>query len=162
MGKPETCKCRYSHCLHDDRTLLKSEAVRVGNQYYHKDCYEEIKTIREIVDYFAKECNPDVVLPALRKAINNIVHPKDKPGISPERLLFQVKHFCTHGHMIRHPGGLYYAIQDRASYEAYEEYKAKQRVGNYDFNTVEEDLDLSQSRKVRIKKQKSFEDILGG
>ena len=38
-----------------------------------------------------RNLNPDVVYPVLMKTIDNIVFPKDKKGISPERLLFQVR-----------------------------------------------------------------------
>lgn len=164
MGKIDEGVCRYKHCLHDDRKLLKSESVKVGSQYYHKDCYKAKCQIEELIDYFVKELNPDVIYPVLVKTIDNICYPKKKKGISPDRLLFQVKYHCSHGHKIQYPPGLYYAIQDREAYEAYLEHKARRIVKAIvtEENSEPEDLAQSQMKKVRIQKQKGFEDILGG
>ena len=162
--RSETCICRYKHCLHgENRTLLKTDAVKVGGRYFHQDCYEDKKTIDELVDYYRKEINSDAVYTDLMRSINNLVYPEDKEGISPERLLFQVKYYCTHGHMIQYPGGLHYAVQDREAFKAYEKYKDKQRISNYDFSVNEENTTFNNPQKVvRIQKQKNFEDILGG
>ena len=157
----ETCTCRYKHCSHSSNKLLKSEAVRVGSCYYHKDCYETKKAIADIIDYFVKEVNPDVVYPVLVRTINNICFPKDNNGIPAERLLFQIKHYCTHGHNLRYPGGLYYVLQDRDSFEAYKKYKAEQALKEKDLSfRVSDEQNRSREGHVTIKKQKSFEDIL--
>lgn len=161
--KTDYCKCRFANCLHgEDRELLKSEAVKVGNVYYHKDCYEAKNCIQELIEYFSEKINPDVVFPQLMRTINSIVFPKDKEGISPERLLFQVKYHFEHGHKIQYPGGLYYAVQDRDAYNAYVEQRAKKKIQSYDFSVIEEDPIDQQVKKVNIPKQKGFEDILRG
>lgn len=160
MGKTDECTCRYKHCFHESKKLLKSEAVKVGTQYYHPDCFEAKNQISELVDYFSKNLNPDVVYPVLMKTIDNIVFPKDKKGISPERLLFQVKHYCTHGHRVQYPGGLYYAVQDRDSYNAYLKYKASQKEKEQNNYEIAGEEDLSRSQLKRVRAQKGFQDIL--
>lgn len=158
----EYCTCKFSHCLHPDSgEFLKTDAVRVGNQYYHKDCYELKETIAEIVDYFSKEINPDVVFTVLRKTINTIVFPKNKTGIPADRLLFQLKYNHTHGGKIQYPGGLYYVVQDRESFEAWKKHEAEKAVSKMDFQIGDEQNE-SKEGSVKIKKQKSFEDILEG
>ena len=160
----EFCTCKFKHCLHGEGSQLKkTEAVRVGSSYYHKDCYETKQIISEIIDYFTKEINPDVVHMVLRKTINNILFPKGKHGISAERLLFQLKYYCTHGHKIQYPAGIYYAVQNREAFEAYKKYKAEQslREKNPSFR-IGDDQNKSKEGTVRVKKIKSFEDILRG
>ena len=154
-------KCRYKHCLHPNIPVKKEEAVQVGSSYYHPDCYELKNTVAEIVDFFTKEINPDVVHMILVKTINNICFPKDKPGIPPERLLFQLKYHQRHGGKIQYPAGLYYVLQDRPSYEAWRRYKAEKKVGATDFS-VSDEQNESKKGTVTIKKPKSFEDILKG
>ena len=63
MAVKEECTCKYKHCLHAGEPLLKSEAVKIGrSSYYHPDCYETKAKIEEIIDYFGKEINPDVII----------------------------------------------------------------------------------------------------
>ena len=166
MGKSsDYCNCRYKHCLcPDNNPFPKIEAVRVGNVFYHKDCYELKETISKIIDYFTKEINPDVVYPVLMRTIDNIVFPKNKPGIPAERLLFQMKYNHKHGGKIQYPGGLYYILQDRASFEAYRKYKAEKALKNEDtsFKIGDAQNGKEPERKIRLPKQKSFEDIMCG
>ena len=44
-----TAICKYSHCLHSNREIEKEKAVRVGNAYYHSDCFKTKEDIKEIV-----------------------------------------------------------------------------------------------------------------
>lgn len=163
MADSKMCVCQYKHCLHEeDKELLKTDAVQVGKRYYHRDCYEVKGQIEELIDYFAKKLNPNVVFTVLMRTIDNIVFPKNKEGIPAERLLFQVKYFCTHGHKIQYPGGLYYALQDRESYEAYKRWKASREVGDADFSIEDDRNGVDEGRRVTIRKQRGFEDILVG
>lgn len=161
------CVCKYKHCLHpDNKPFPKIDAVKVGSVFYHKDCYELKNTIAEIIDYFTKEVNPDVVHMILVKTINNIVFPKGKPGVPAERLLFQLKYRNTHGGKgkIHYPAGLYYVLQDRESFEAYRKYKAEKALKNEDtsFKIGDAQNGKEPERKIRLPKQKSFEDIICG
>ena len=164
MGKAsDYCNCRYKHCLcPENNPFPRIEAVRVGNVFYHKDCYELKETVSKIIDYFVKEINSDVVYPVLMRTIDNILFPKDKPGIPAERLLFQMKHYHKRGGNIRYPGGLYYAIQDRQSFDAYKKYKAEKKLRNQSMSfKIDDDRKVREyDYKIRIKKQPSFEDIL--
>lgn len=154
-------KCRYKHCLHPNIPVSKEEGIAVGSAYYHPDCYELKNTVAEIIDFFSKEVNPDVVYMILVKTINNICFPKGKQGVPAERLLFQMKYYCRHGGKLQYPAGLYYVLQDRDSFDAWRKYKAEKKVNGASFDVSDEQ---NESRKIsiKIKKPKSFEDILNG
>lgn len=151
--------CKYKHCLHPGIPVEKEEAIKVGSTYYHPDCYELKNTVAEIIDYFSKEINPDVVYMLLVRTINNICFPKNKAGVPAERLLFQLKYYKNHGGRIQYPGGLYYVLQDRGSFEAWREYKAKKKLKDVNF-TVSDEQNSSKEGSVKINKIKSFEDII--
>ena len=48
----KTVKCRYAHCKHPGEEMNKEDAIKAGNAYYHKDCYEEKIQINEIVSFY--------------------------------------------------------------------------------------------------------------
>lgn len=110
--------------------------------------------------------NADVVYPQLAKTINDIVHPADgSQGVDAERLLWQVRYYTVHGGRLRYPGGMYYALQDRAAAEAYRKHRAaeaikKQGPTSY---TIAGDPNLSATpAPAPVYRQPSFADILGG
>lgn len=152
-------KCRYKHCLHPNIPVKKEEAIKVGSAYYHPDCYELKNTVAEIVDFFTKEVNPDVVHMILVKTINNICFPKGKQGVPAERLLFQLKYYIKHGGKLQYPAGMYYVLQDRNSFEAWRKYKAEKKVNGASF-VIDDEQNSSKEGSVNIKKPKSFEDII--
>lgn len=152
-------KCRYKHCLHPNVPVTKEEAIQVGQSYYHPDCYELKNTVAGIVDYFSKEINPDVIYTVLVRTINNICFPIKGEGVSPERLLFQLKYYQSHGGKIHYPGGLYYVLQDRKSFDAWNRYKAEESIKGIKFN-VSDEQNMSREGTFNIKKPMSFEDII--
>ena len=157
----DTCNCRFKHCLHKGEPVLKSEAVRVGSStYYHPDCYETKNKIAELIDYFSKNINPNVVFAELNRQIYDILFPKDRPGVPIDQLLFQVKYYVGHGGGIRYPGGMRYALQDRDAYAAYQKYRARKTLEGTSFD-IDDNQNQSAEGSYRIRKQKSFEDILG-
>ena len=81
-------KCRWSHCKHGGE-VDKSEAVQVGSAYYHKDCYTEKKSIEDISAVYTERVDPNPIIPAIRKVINDLVFNK---GYDAEYLLYAVKY----------------------------------------------------------------------
>jgi uncharacterized membrane protein len=113
-----------------------------------------------LIDYFSKNINSNVVFAELNRQIYNIVFPKDRQGVPIDQLLFQVKYYVGHGGGIRYPGGMRYALQDRDAYAAYQKYRARKTLEGTSFD-IDDNQNQSVEGSYRIRKQKSFEDILG-
>ena len=75
------------------------------------------KNINEIIQVFVEKVNPDVVMSALRRVVNDIVFNR---GISSEQLLFGINYYIKNNIPLNYPGGLYYVIQDRGAKQEYE------------------------------------------
>ena len=119
----EKVRCKLKHCLHESRELNKDEAIRVGAGYYHPDCYKAHQQIKEIVDIFSKQVNPNVVYSQLMRVINTIVYER---GNSSEFLLYGLKYYLTHKIPLNHPQGLYYVVQNADMARAYKKSKELQ------------------------------------
>lgn len=151
--------CGYSHCKHDNKEVDKTDAVKVGNRYWHKDCFEESNTIREIIDIFQNKCNPQVVIPALRKVINTIVYTK---GNDAKFLLYGVKYYVSHKIPLNYPGGLYYVLQNKDVKKEWDKTIAKQM--KVEFHLDEEnikDKEVDTSFKYKDTNKSKFSGILG-
>lgn len=101
-------KCRWSHCKHGGE-VDKSEAVQVGSAYYHKDCYTEKKSIEDIITVYTERVDPNPIIPAIRKVINDLIFNK---GYDAEYLLYAVNYCLDHGWKLKYPGGLYYVAKN--------------------------------------------------
>lgn len=155
MKKSNTVKCRYSSCLHDTKELDKEEAVKVGSQYYHKDCYETKEQIKEIIDLFVKNVNPNPVYAQLQAVIKQIVFTR---GIGSEYLLFGLKYYIKNKIPLSYPQGLYYVVQNKDVKNEYEKSKAK-AIKSIEVNIEETNGNYFE---YKPKKQKGFADIIGG
>jgi len=155
MKKTDTVKCRYSSCLHESKELNKEDAVKVGNQYYHKDCYKTKEQIKEIIDLFVKNINPNPVYAQLQAVIKQIVFAR---GIGSEYLLFGLKYYISHKIPLSYPQGLYYIIQNKEVKEEFEKQKAK-AIKPIEINIEETNGNYFEYKPA---KQKGFADIIGG
>ena len=117
----DTVKCRLKHCLHASREVQKDQAIKVGSSYYHPDCYQANRNIREIIDIFSKKINPNVVFAELNRVVSTIVYDK---GIDSGLLLFGLKYYIEHGKNLNYPQGLYYVVQNKDVVREYEKSKA--------------------------------------
>lgn len=123
MRKPKTVKCRSSHCLHENKELLREDAVNPKKGcFYHPDCYQTQEEIKEIIDIFVKQINPNVVFSQLRHVINVIVYDR---GIGSELLLFGIKYYIKNKISLNYPQGLYYVVQNKKMIESYKRSKKK-------------------------------------
>lgn len=124
MGKSEVVKCRSTHCLHDTKELLKEDAVNPKKGlFYHQDCYRTQEEIKEIIDLFSKQINPNVVYSQLRHVINTIVYDR---RIGSDLLLFGLKYYIQNKIPLNYPMGLYYVVQNKKMIDAFHKYKANQ------------------------------------
>lgn len=147
-------KCRYKNCIHDNKELDKSEAVKIGNSYYHKECNEIKEDIKSIVDLFTKHINSNVVYNVLLKVINEIIFTKK---IDSKFLLFGLKYYIQNKIPLNYPQGLYYVIQNKDVKNTYNKYLAKQQIKENKVIIIENnDTDFN----FKPTKTKGFGDIL--
>ena len=121
MRNSETVTCKYSNCLHESKEIRKEDAVKKGNFYYHPDCLQTQKDIKEIIDLFKNKINPNPVYSQLQSVIKNIVFTK---GLGSDFLLFGLKYYIEHKIPLNYPQGLYYVIQNKEMINAYNKQRA--------------------------------------
>ena len=152
-----TVKCRHNKCKHNSREVDKAEAVKVGNMYYHEDCFRDKENRKEIVGLFSKYVNPNVIFSQLQTVIKTIV---DDRGNSSDFLLFGLKYYIEHKIPLNYPQGLYYVIQNKQMIEAYKKMNEKKVLAKENFDIAENNNEVEFSYKPT--KAKGFGDILGG
>lgn len=152
-----TVKCKYGKCKHESKEIEKSEAVKVGNAYYHADCLKDKENRKEIIDLFVNHINPNVVYAQLQAVVRTIV---DDRGNTSDLLLFGLKYYIEHKIPLNYPQGLYYVIQNKEVIAEYKKIKAKEIMVKENFVTPESSNEVEFSYKPT--KQRGFSDILGG
>lgn len=94
-------KCKYSYCNHGGE-VEKEEAIKVGNSYFHKDCYHEKQLKQEIEEYYLNNM-PACTLQILRKVIKQLIHEKNN---SADYILFVLEFIHKNNKPINNPFGL--------------------------------------------------------
>lgn len=118
-------KCRYSNCKHESRELQKEDAVLSGRTtYYHKDCYEEMSLIKEIIDVYCNKVESDPVFTHLSKTVKDLVVNK---GVDPHYLLFALN-YAADNNFIHHIPGLRYIAKDEEIWKEYQKRITKQYI----------------------------------
>ena len=147
-----TAICKYSHCLHNNREIEKEKAVRVGNAYYHSDCFKTKEDIEEVVNLFKTYINPNPVYAQLQSVIKNIIFVK---GVQSDFLLFGLRYYIEHKIPLNYPQGLYYVIQNKDVANAYNKTKTKE---------VKKSVEITEQTETQFKfvptKNKGFADII--
>ena len=147
-----TAICKYSHCLHDNREIEKRKAIRVGNSYYHSDCFKTKEDIKEIVNLFKAHINANPVYAQLQSVIKNIIFVK---GVQSDFLLFGLRYYIEHKIPLNYPQGLYYVIQNKDVTNAYNKTKAKE---------IKKSVEITEQTETEFKfvptKNKGFSDII--
>ena len=147
-----TAICKYSHCLHDNREIEKRKAIRVGNSYYHSDCFKTKEDIKEIVNLFKAHINANPVYAQLQSVINNIIFVKK---VQSDFLLFGLRYYVEHKIPLHYPQGLYYVIQNKDVANAYNKTKAKE---------IKKSVEITEQTETEFKfvptKNKGFSDII--
>lgn len=147
-------KCRYGHCKHESKEIDSEDAVRIGNSYYHPDCYHEKETIDMIIDTWVNEVDPHPVFAALCKIIRNMIY---NQGVNADFLLFALRR-ATARHRISHPPGLYYIVKDQDTINAWNRQLAEKQ-NKIEF-TVDTDYASDTSFNYHSTKQSGFGRIL--
>ena len=147
-----TAICKYSHCLHDNREIEKRKAIRVGNSYYHSDCFKTKEDIKEIVNLFKAHINANPVYAQLHSVINNIIFVKK---VQSDFLLFGLRYYIEHKIPLNYPQGLYYVIQNKDVANAYNKAKTKE---------IKKSVEITDQAETQFKfvptKNKGFADII--
>ena len=141
MRNQSTVTCKYSGCLHPEKTLDKEQAIKSGNSYYHPDCFQTKEDIK-----------PNPLYSTLQSVIKNIVFTK---GLGSDFLLFGLQYYIDHKIPLNYPQGLYYVIQNKQVLDAYNKSKVKNMKNNIE---IKEDSG-SEFTHVPIQ-NKSFADII--
>ena len=123
-------KCAFGHCGYEDKKVCEDEAVRIGNRYWHKDCYEISELIKEIRDDYLDNFSSTAVISFLNKVINDIIFGKKlenkkvskaQSNLEAARYLsFAMKYAINNKIPITHVAGLYYLIDNTRIKKAYE------------------------------------------
>lgn len=153
-------KCRYKNCPFKDCEIPEGEWVLVGKStYYHKECFEEKEAIREIIDVFYRECNPNVVFTNLQNVIRKIVIGRKFPA---KKLLYGLKYCIKHGWNLRYPPGLFSVVENMEWQEEYDKHNKPPRVKLKE-TEITDDFDFGDTEKVySVPEQKTFDDIFQG
>ena len=145
-------KCRYNHCRHASTEVDKDEAVKVGNKYYHPDCFREKELLNKIVETYMQYVDPNPVMVQLRNIINKIVF---GDGVEPEFIIFAIQKS-----KIKHPPGLYYIVKDESLIKEWNAMKAKKEMSNMAF-VASANYEEDKSFHYVPVKNKGFSRILG-
>lgn len=145
-------KCAFNHCAHPERKVNQDEAIKIGNRYWHKDCYETSELVIQIKDMYIENINSSEVVSFLMKVINDIVYGKKLENKNIEKaksnleaakyLEFAVDYAIRHNIPITHVPGLYYLINNNKVREAYK--KERELI-------VQREMKQSMNTKVEAK-----------
>lgn len=131
--KDKKVKCRYGHCLHEDKYLNKNDAVMGGNKfYYHPDCYEEKQTIESMIDYSIGVIGNYNSRKKVTEIIERIVYSDKVPA---KELFGKIKTYIKLGKKINYPNGLKYVVNDEDTNKAYRSNVIRQKIDS-DTNTA--------------------------
>ncbi len=170
--KPKYVNCRYPKCreLHDSTEILKSEAIKHGNGYYHEDCLYTMLKVTEIRDLFYKEVNPLMTGKQIGELVSIVNHLIFKKDIKPDFILFALQYYIKYKPgSLNYPGGIAYIIQNKdviAAWKKEQDRLVREEIRKQQKETVAVDdefkLDLPEkSFEYKPQKAKSFADILG-
>ena len=101
-------KCGYKKCKHDGIVNTDSDdCVEENGKYYHRDCLREKNAIAEIIDFWYREIDEDVVFNQLRRVIDQLVYQR---RMDASYILFAIKKKAK---FLNYPSGIYYAVGDK-------------------------------------------------
>jgi hypothetical protein len=144
-------KCKYTYCHHGGE-VNKDEAIKIGNLYFHKDCYHEKQTKQEIEDYYLKNM-PSCTLQILRKVIKQLIHEKSN---SADYVLFTLKYIKSNNKPINNPFGLINYCNDYKLKNEFdkqlinEKYKLVKSINELDIDTENEVKFTYQPSKKKV------------
>ena len=100
--------CGYSHCKHGGVVDTQSdECIEDNGKFYHMDCYSEKRAFSEIIDFWYREIDEDVVFNQLQRVLQELIY---KRGMEAEYVLYAIK---KKAQFLNYPSGIYYAVGDK-------------------------------------------------
>lgn len=118
-------KCASKNCRHENSPVSIDSCVKVGNRYWHKDCYKQKENLKMIIKLFSENvCCDKKVYADLQRVIKDIVLNKK---VESELLLFGLRYYINHKISLHYPAGLYYVIQNKDVTESYHKNKLKEQ-----------------------------------
>jgi hypothetical protein len=146
--KTEIVKCGYKYCKCNDE-LLKHNAIKVGNRYYHKSCEIEKNNKEKSIELYKKyykSCESEMII---NKVINQIVNEK---GFDSEYVLYAICKAIKNKTPLKAVFGLHYVVDNQDYIASYKLMKAKENVKNLSFNETEtsEDIIMNYNNKSSI------------
>lgn len=141
-------KCRYNQCKLGGE-VDKYEAIKVGNCYYHKECYEEKEYKKQIEKTYYDTFQNNEPIQAVRRAINKYVN---KDNYEPKYILFVLNEDIKLNSMF----GLIYYLRNNEFRDKYNKEKAKL----IKMNTKQVKTADSNNIKYKARKKKGWGDII--
>ena len=100
--------CGYSHCKHGGVVDTQSDGyIEDNGKFYHMDCYSEKRAFSEIIDFWYREIDEDVVFNQLQRVLQELIY---KRGLEAEYVLYAIK---KKAQFLNYPSGIYYAVGDK-------------------------------------------------
>lgn len=69
----KTYICGYKHCLHPNIKVQENESVLIGKRYYHTDCAELRRNIKECADLYIENIDDKTIYPTVTRIINYMI-----------------------------------------------------------------------------------------
>lgn len=153
--------CGYKHCLHPQQKITQSDAIKVGNRYYHKECNEIKTNIEKIRDLYFYNVSKTVVMSQLIKVINTIVFDKK---VDSNYFLFALNYAIANKITIKSPYTLHYIIDNSHIKKQWTEKQNKRTLQDikFDLSNISPQTHPSSSFSIKTKRNKGFGSILGG
>lgn len=129
MGdRPKKLRCAYKYCRHQTHEIKSGTEVERAGKIYHADCLHEMEVIEQIIDYFYRNVNQNVVFWQLRKVLNRLIY---QEGFEADYILFALRYHVSHRKPLTYPAGLAYVVQNKviaAEYQRHMEHIQKKSV----------------------------------
>ena len=130
----KTVKCNYKQCKYGGR-VVKSNSVKVGNLYYHKECRQEMEGKKQIRDLYYEKYGLEEGFAQVNLAINKYV---EEFGV--DYIIFVLKQNLNLNSIY----GLSYFLKDDRFEQLY-----KNESTEFDIDNVE----IESPRVVKYKRQ---------
>ena len=155
--KADFRKCQYSHCKHNDNAIsIATDDYAIENgRYYHIDCKHEKDTRAEIIDYWYKYIDKDVIFNQLVRIIDRLIY---KESVDCDYLLWALK---KKANVLNHPPGLVYVAKDKQLKKEWD-YKQKLKTFRENKPVIEVTNNEPSFTYNDSNGKKKFGDIFGG
>ena len=165
--------CRYDGCNHPTRDvdITGSDFVKVGNRYFHKDCYSLFKKgaqkdentkndFQFIKNLWVTHINNAVVYSDLFRILNMLV----KNGVKSDYIAFTVQYCIEHKFHLNYPAGIKYYLSVKEIKDAYAKKIVAKAIREREKKTVDTNTENEKDDSPEFhyeSKKSGFQSILG-